>query len=298
VNTASEVSEFDEWPAELITYAQQRMQHEQAVRLQACKVCDADAELFDVLDFSRTCDAQPGCPPASGIPVCYRRCTRCRFIGTNFFDDFTAHQWTSWIYNKHYYANVDPEYSHVRPRANAAVVDALLCDLKSDWRGLDYGGGNGETARHLQAMGYQYDCHDPFGTSTAPESSRGSYNFCTAFEVAEHTPDPRAFIADVVRWCSPGRVAVLIGTHVHDDAVSDTSRLAWWYAAPRNGHVSLYSRQSLQVLATQHGLGCLSLSEQTHLLTRGYTPSEARWFLLRGKLRGRLRRLLRRQVLA
>ena len=287
-----------DWPAELMMHAQQRLRHEQTIRREACKVCGADAELFDVLDFARTCDAQPGAPPASGIPVYYRRCTRCRFIGTNFFDGLTRRQWTSWVYNDAYYSSIDPGYREIRPRANAGVVDAMLNDHTSDWRGLDYGGGNGETARYLQAMGYDYACHDPFGRSTALESSRGSYNFCSAFEVAEHTPDPRAFIADVVHWCTPGRLAVLIGTHVHDDAVSDAGRLAWWYAAPRNGHVSLHSRQSLQLLAAQQGLDCLSLSERTHLLTRGYSPSEARWFLLKGKLRGRVRRLLRRQVAA
>ena len=207
-------------------HARHRLRHEQTIRREACKVCGGDGELFDVLDFARTCDAQIGAPPACGISVYYRRCTRCRFIGTNFFDSFTARQWTAWVYNDVYYSSVAPDYREIRPRAIAGVVDALLDDRTSDWWGLDHGGGKGETASHLPVMGYDYACYDPFDRSTALESSRGSYNFCSAFEVAEHTPDPQAFIADVVSWCNPGRLAVLIGTHVHDDALTDTRRLA------------------------------------------------------------------------
>ena len=38
-------------------HAQHRLRHEQTIRREACKVCGGDGELFDVLDFARTCDA-------------------------------------------------------------------------------------------------------------------------------------------------------------------------------------------------------------------------------------------------
>lgn len=278
--------------SDLVEHAMLHMEFNLTQPLTPCKVCGGRSTLFDVLDFNKRCTPSGVAPSALGVPIYYRRCADCRFIGTNFFDNFSNAQWTGLVYNDDYYLTVDPEYREIRPKANAAVIDALLCVGKQAWWGLDYGGGNGSTAQRLRDMGYRYDCHDPFGSSTVSDKSRRQFNFCSVFEVAEHTPDPNMFLADLLSWCSPDRLAVLIGTHVHDNAMSDATKLNWWYAAPRNGHVSLYSRQSLKVLAGQFGLDCLSFTEQTHLLTRGYSHSEAWIFLVRGKLRGRLRRLL------
>ena len=278
--------------SDLVGHAMLHMEFNLTRPLTPCKVCGGRSTLFDVLDFNKRCTPSGVAPSALGVPVYYRRCADCSFIGTDFFDNFSKTQWTGLVYNDDYYLTVDPEYREIRPKANAAVIDALLCVGKQDWFGLDYGGGNGSTAQHLRDMGYLYDCHDPFGSSTVTDKSRRQFNFCSVFEVAEHTPDPKMFLADLLSWCSPDRLAILIGTHVHDNAMSDATKLNWWYAAPRNGHVSLYSRQSLKVLAGQFGLDCLSFTEQTHLLTRGYSHSEAWRFLVRGKLRGRLRRLL------
>jgi len=86
---------------------------------------------------------------------------------------------------------------------------------------------------------------------------------------------------------------VMIGTGIHDGAVSDETRLNWWYAAPRNGHISLYSRKSLEVLAAKFGLTYVSFSMGTHLLVRGYTKRETQSLLLRAKLRAKIRSVLK-----
>jgi len=280
---------------ELVEHSKLCMEYNLARTVAPCKVCGGCSRLFDVLDFNKMCTKSTSISPVIGVPVYYRLCDDCRFIGTDFFDNFSKTLWAGLVYNNDYYLSVDPEYREIRPKANAAVIDALLCGGKQDWYGLDYGGGNGSTAHHLRDMGYRYDCYDPFGSSTVTDRSRRHFNFCSVFEVAEHIPDPKMFLADLLSWCSPDRVAILIGTHVHDKAITDVTKLQWWYAAPRNGHVSLYSRQSLKVLAGQFNLDCLSFTEQTHLLTKGYTHSEAWRFLVKGKLRGRLRRLLSSQ---
>lgn len=258
-----------------------------------CKICAKPTELFDVLDFAKTCNANVYLDGLRGIPVFYHRCMSCGFIFTSFFDNFNPTQWMGLLYNAEYYARVDPDYAVVRPRGNAMVIDGLLCGRKAEVIGLDYGGGNGQTATLLRNMGYRYDTHDPFGLSALTPDLAGRYNFCSAFEVAEHTPDPLGFVGDMVRMCSKDKMAILIGTHTHNGNVSDASRLGWWYAAPRNGHISLYSKQSLLKLAGQFGLHCISFSESTHLLTRGMSSYDAYRFLLKGKLRSRLRRLFR-----
>lgn len=38
-----------------------------------------------------------------------------------------------------------------------------------------------------------------------------------------------------------------VGCNIHPN-----QRINWWYAHPRNGHISLYSKQSLVILAQQY----------------------------------------------
>ena len=280
------------WQEEMRKHVSAHVESAMLVTTKPCKVCQGDSPLHGVVDFSKCCET-PRYPSGHvGVPVYYRRCKRCGFVYTDFFDDFSPGMWTTYLYNEDYYATVDPDYLDRRPQMNAAVVDALLCAEPTSWIGLDYGGGNGLTAKHLQGRGYSYDTHDPFGVSDMHPSRKGRYNFCSSFEVAEHTPDPVGFMADIVALCSPDRLAVLVGTHTNDGHLSHPGDLNWWYAAPRNGHISLHSRRSLTELSKRFALDCYSLSEQTHLFTRGYTPAEARRLLMIGKVRGRIWRLL------
>jgi 2-polyprenyl-6-hydroxyphenyl methylase/3-demethylubiquinone-9 3-methyltransferase len=54
--------------------------------------------------------------------------------------------------------------------------------------------------------------------------------------------------------------------------------LRWWYASPRNGHVSLYTEASLRALAQPLGFELASFNESTHLLLQG-RPGFASRFL-------------------
>ncbi len=55
--------------------------------------------------------------------------------------------------------------------------------------------------------------------------------------------------------------------------------LTWWYAAPRNGHVSLFSARSLGLLAARQGWATASFSADIHLFWRGDFPAWARHLL-------------------
>jgi len=282
--------------AQLLDHAVAHLRRQAAGVATPCKVCDGATALFDVVDFAKTCDARLYPAGLTAVPVYYRRCSACGFIFTDFFDDFTPQQWSAQLYNDDYYRSVDPAYADERPAHNARGVDHLLRHLKQRTIGLDYGGGSGRTCAHLREMGYRYDTVDPFGARSLTPEFAGRYNFCTAFEVAEHTPDPRGLVQAIVELASPQRLAILIGTQLHDGIASDAARLSWWYAAPRNGHISLYSRRSMQLLAERFGLHYTPFSARTHLLTRHWSAREAWWLLARGKLIGRLDRLVHRPV--
>jgi hypothetical protein len=235
----------------------------------SCKICGSKAEWFDVVDFAKTCST-PNVYPRGliGAPIYYFRCARCSFIFTNHFDLFTTVQWNEQVYNKEY-AEADPDYAEARPRTNARFLQLFLSGKKNSVIGLDFGGGNGLTAELLRQRGWQFDSYDPFGVSTVSVSNLRRYNVASAFEVFEHLTDPIGTTAKLLEMMSASDALIIIGTGVTDGRVDEASRLSWWYAAPRNGHVSLYSRRSLADLAGRFGLDFLSLSGGTHFMSRG-----------------------------
>ena len=278
---------------ELFRHAEERLN---AMRLSPsahCKVCGGEAYPFDIVDFNKSCEDSPYPIGLSIVPVIYRICRQCQFIFTDFFDDFTSEQWSRYVYNKDY-VKFDPEYLSVRPRINAHMLRTFLARRKQSVIGLDYGGGNGTTAAMLRAKGWNFDCYDPFGQTNMSPGLIGRYNFCSAIEVFEHTPDPVKTLRDVIEKTTTGPMMVMISTVISDGAVSNETRLSWWYAAPRNGHVSLYSRKSLQTLGAQFGLRCTLIGSGPFFLTRGFTENQAHMFVLRGKLLRRLQFLNRK----
>lgn len=260
----------------------------------SCKVCDGPTSVFDVVDFAKTCDYGIYPSPLSGVPVYYHACADCGFIFTDFCDAFDDEDWRTHIYNAEY-ARIDPDYVAVRPAGNAAVVGSILGYGARRVTGLDYGGGSGTTARLLRQAGHTYDTVDPFGATDLTPGLAGRYDFCSAFEVIEHSPDPRGLLQSITALMSRGPVRIVIGTQVHDGIVSAASRLSWWYVAPRNGHLSIYSRRALAVLAERFGLRCTSLSRSMHVLTRDHGAADTYAIAARlaaGTVRRRLRRVV------
>ncbi len=256
-----------------------------------CKICGAEAEPFAVVDFGKSCEADLFPLGRYGIDIPYYRCVECHFIFTPTFDRFTPEQWSGVIYNADY-VKVDPAYNTVRPSLNAFVAESYLKTIGERLIGLDFGGGNGSMAALMRHRGWTYDSVDPFG-GIDHVSAHGRYEFCTSFEVFEHVPDPRGSLTDLVQRCSPGRLLILLGTNVHDGIVTPKTGLDWWYAAPRNGHISLYSRESLKILAREMGLHYFSLGKNLHFLSRGYETND----VARISVEGKLRRLLNRRYL-
>ena len=280
----------------LASYAEEH-QHRAAAPARPCKICGADARIIDVLDFNKICG-----PPSAhfqntklGIGVEYRRCLRCNFIFTEFFDQFTADLWVTFVYNSDYYSFIDPEYESIRPQQKSYQLRCLLRSPNAGWLGLDYGGGGGRLSQLMRESGYVFDSYDPFGADTTQEVNRGKYNLCSLFEVAEHAVDPVGVLGEIVKMSSPARLAVLVGTQIHDRQHVQPGHLAnWWYAAPRNGHVSLFSRASLRRLAASRSLSYFGLARGLHFLYRGYSPLEVRRMQLMCKIRARVDRLITR----
>jgi len=231
-----------------------------------CKICGSPAPLYGVVDFHKSCEEARGVHFAlSGIPIYYRRCTSCQFLFTDAFDDWNAEQFKTHIYNDEYKL-VDPDYQTARPRANADVVARLWGAIKAETRVLDYGGGNDTFCATLRDSGFPiavtYDPMEP-AYAARPE---GKFDLVTSFETFEHLPDPAAGVASILE--SSAEPGLVFFTTALQPADFDQQRLNWWYVGPRNGHISLFSRQALAAAWNRHGYQVASLAENIHFAFR------------------------------
>jgi 2-polyprenyl-6-hydroxyphenyl methylase/3-demethylubiquinone-9 3-methyltransferase len=232
-----------------------------------CKVCGAEAPLFGVQDFNRSCEEQRGkFLPLAGAPVYYRRCGGCGLLFSDAFDDWPDEAFAAHIYNEGY-AAVDPDFEARRPVSNAGLIARTFRDFVGSLDVLDYGGGNGRLATELARAGFRstqtYDRFHP----AHRERPAGRFNCVTCFETIEHMPAPKAGAADIASFLADDALIVL-STVVQPKDI-DQQRMQWWYAGPRNGHITLFTYKALARLFAVHGLKLYPTSSPAmHLLCR------------------------------
>lgn len=257
-----------------------------------CKVCSGATRLHDVLDFARHGEATPHLRGVAGIPIYYEKCDACDFVFTRFFDRFTPEQWRQYVYNAEY-DEIDPDYLAKRPIRSAAFMRLALAGIwRAGDRGCDYGGGNGLFARLVGEHGFAFDTVDPYGMNNAGSETR-TYPVITAFEVLEHVADPMATFKTLSELAAPDRSMIVASTFAFDPAIGPGRLSNWWYAAPRNGHVSLYAPKTFAHLARTHAFDYLAVTSKLHLFGRGVDLAAFRRRVLIAKTMERLERPFR-----
>jgi len=78
-----------------------------------------------------------------------------------------------------------------------------------------------------------------------PRVPRQGFDIVVACEVVEHLPDPLTTLKEVRSYLSRGGVFAF-QTAYYDPASCGRD---WWYIGPANGHVSLYSAASFEIIA-------------------------------------------------
>src|ERR1700733_931512 len=226
-----------------------------------CKICSGVAQLYGVVDFHKGHDKLP----VSAVPIYYRRCVACDFLFTDAFDCWSDEQFKAHIYNDEY-LELDLDYNGPRPHANADVVARLWGKYKTETRVLDFGGGNDMFCARLRANGFPVAVtYDPMVSAHA-RPPEGKFDLVTCFETLEHVPDPVATVALMAKFVAePG---LILYSTVVQPADFSNQRLAWWYVAPRNGHISLFSKRALAALWGQHGYKTFSFTDGIHLAFR------------------------------
>lgn len=231
----------------------------------SCPICGAACSLLDVVDFNKSCEESRGkFLPLSGIPIYYALCDDCDFCFAPEFSAWTLSDFENKIYNAEY-VQVDPDYLDARPRAAAENLISTLGEQGTTLRHLDYGGGNGLLSGLLVTSGWNSTSYDPLVNKGIAVQSLGRFDLITAYEVFEHVPDVADLMLDLSSLLEPEGV-VLFSTLLSDGQFNFNERLSWWYAAPRNGHISLFSRHSIAILAQKYGFNFSSFSEGSHAL--------------------------------
>lgn len=231
----------------------------------SCPVCGGQSFYLDSIDANRSCEDHKGAvfTPAGRL-FDYHSCQVCGFVFAPSFRSWSDDDFSKLIYNGDY-SKVDPDCIDVRPKANANMLLKAF-SLPANVAHLDYGGGTGRLCELLTVAGWRSSSVDPYSShaqSTPPDGQR--FGLITAFEVFEHVVDPHALIKDIKRFLdNPG--LIVFSTLLNDGEITQGGKLNWWYAAPRNGHISLFSRESLFHLARQHGLYFYSFSRDLHFM--------------------------------
>lgn len=215
----------------------------------SCKICGSGSVKFDIVDFNKWCSPDNFYAfGLSGVSVDYWRCVHCGFLFTDFFDNWTNDDFRRFIYNDDY-LKMDGEYTAVRPARIAEDFGRRLQGAENA-RILDYGSGAGVFVQQMRERGFHHvEGYDPF---SSPERPQGRFDIITCFEVIEHTGDPRATLADMLGFLEPDGCILLSQTLQPDDILE--RRGNWWYLAPRNGHISTFTEEALELMARSNGL--------------------------------------------
>jgi SAM-dependent methyltransferase len=228
-----------------------------------CPVCSSTSSLHDVVDFNKSCEEPKGkFLPKSGVPVYYALCESCDFLFAPEFAEWTEADFLLKIYNDEYVA-IDPDYVEARPHASFNFLQKYFGQAQHEIQHLDYGGGNGLLSSKLMSAGWNSKSYDPFPERNIDISSLGKFNLITAFEVFEHVPDPQLLLENIHHLLDETGL-VLFSTLVNDGNIKRQQRLDWWYASPRNGHISLFSKKSLKILGEKYGFHFGSMGTGLH----------------------------------
>ncbi len=214
-----------------------------------CKVCGGRTLGFDLVDANKCCSATNGFEfGLSGVGVLYLRCEVCDFVFTADFDDWTEADFATHIYN-HDYDTVDPDYRQARA-ARLVTRFIRLLDGHRQMRVLDYGSGAGVFVGGMRAAGFANVAgYDPFSNPARPA---GMFDVITCVEVLEHSPDPVRTLRDIAALLAPAGV-VQLQTGIQPPHIQSL-RGRWWYIAPRNGHISIFSQHAMMRAARRAGL--------------------------------------------
>jgi hypothetical protein len=213
-----------------------------------CKICENSSSVFVKSLILNKYEIQ------------YYTCSKCGFIQT---------EPPYWLEEAYSSAIARSDIGLIGRNVKLSNFCSAFIPIISDRDGhfLDYGGGNGMFVRMMRDKGFEFYWQDVYASNQfaegfeAPEKKK--FSLLTAFEVFEHLAQPLETINDMFNY---------------SDTVIFTTRLLphwnikpneWWYFTPDTGqHVSLYSRESLQIIADKFNVKLSSNGISLHIFSK------------------------------
>jgi hypothetical protein len=136
---------------------------------------------------------------------------------------------------------------------------------------LDWGAGTGLFVRLCRDYGLNFFYSDPYaqnifapGFELEAAGPAPAWACLTAFEVAEHFPEPLKNFGDLFKF---GPRHVLFSTNLYLGQPAD-----WWYFGQDGQHVAFYTRRSLEFIGRHYGFHLASNNCDLHLFSRQPVP--------------------------
>ncbi|MBI2419878.1 MAG: class I SAM-dependent methyltransferase [Ignavibacteriales bacterium] len=199
-----------------------------------CKICSNNAKLyFNELVLNK-------------YKVDYFRCGHCGFIFTE------EPYWLDEAYKLP--INISDTGLLFRNMYLAKMTACLFyLSFNKDGKYLDYAGGYGVYTRLMRDIGFDFYWNDPFCKNlfatgfAAAEPLQKIYQAVTTFESFEHFVSPKEELEKLLAVSD----TVVFSTNLHN--FLQPVEKEWWYFSFGHGqHISLYTKESLSVLAEQY----------------------------------------------
>lgn len=197
--------------------------------------------------------------PLSGHAIYYHRCENCGLIYSHAFDQWSNEDYSNYIYNAEY-LQYDPNFVAKRSTHNFNLLRSAFANIKQ-YRMIDFGCGDGQLVDLLKEYGVNVVGWDPFNNSAPIPNER--FELMTSFEVMEHTPDPIKTMEMIDTLLDQQHGKYFFSTLTNDLHLNEL--MNFWYIAPRNGHITIHSNKSLDILFSKFGMEVKHISELYHL---------------------------------
>lgn len=210
-----------------------------------CKMCGDIANYFFSVDFSKNSCGVPA--KQYGIAVNHYRCVKCDHIFTDFCDDWSHEDFSQNIYNDSYHV-YDPEYDGTRSKFIASIISEIAGDIIPSLSMLDFGSGQGVFEQEMRRFGVRdIASYDPYAGGQIPDRK---FDVVSAYEVIEHSPDPKGTINLMSSMVSEGGVMFFSQEYIPDNILE--LRHNWKYLGPRNGRISFFSMETVHVFCQKN----------------------------------------------
>ena len=203
----------------------------------------------------------------------FYRCENCHFY---YVDPATqiSTQEESERYGLHKNDFEDSKYQKYLQDVLTPLKDFLKENSFCELYHLDFGSGKSITTEKIlkdweltSEKSYSYDLY--FSPEKSPQlftSDHTKFDLVTAIEVVEHFKEPIGPWEELISYLKPGGF-LFVGTQIFESEKNVESFQKWWYKNDPT-HVSIYSIESLNLLAHKYQMELLKTDNKKYFLWR------------------------------